>query len=87
MPSASRQIVTASLAISPATRRVGQPTARSTPISWLRSITDIAIVFVTPIPPTSSATTENTQPALISSLLVVSTCMACPGLVIATRPG
>ena len=33
------------------------------PISWIRSKTDMAIVFVTPIPPTISASSEKIQPA------------------------
>ena len=36
-----------------------QPTARRSPISRIRSNTDIAIVFVTPIPPTISASSDD----------------------------
>ena len=43
------------------------------PISWIRSKTDIAIVFVTPIPPTISASSEKIQPAVTIRRLDVST--------------
>ena len=57
------------------------------PISRIRSNTDIAIVFVTPIPPTISARSEKIQPAVMISRLDVSTLTAWPGSVTATTPG
>ena len=65
----------------------GQPTARRMPISRVRSNTDIAIVFVTPIPPTISARIETIQPVEMISRLEVSTLIAWPGSVIAAMPG
>ena len=53
----------------------------------MRSKTDIAIVFVTLIPPTISARIETIQPVEISRRLAVSTFTACPGSVIAVSPG
>ena len=57
------------------------------PISRVRSNTDIAIVFVTPIPPTISARIETIQPVEMISRLEVSTLIAWPGSVIAVIPG
>ena len=53
----------------------------------MRSKTDIAIVFVTLIPPTISASSETIQPVEISRRLAVSTFTAWPGSVIAVSPG
>jgi len=69
------------------TRRDDQPTARRIPISRVRSKTDIAIVFVTAIPPTISASSDTTQPIDTISRVDVSTLIACPGSVIAATPG
>ena len=77
----------ASLTISAAIRRPGQPTARMIPISWIRSKTDMAMVFVTPMPPTIRASSEKIQPALMISRLDVSTLTTCPGSVTAVVPG
>ena len=76
----------ASLRISNAIRRLGQPTARRIPISRIRSKTDIAIVFITPMPPTISASTETTQPTSMINRDDVSTFTACPGSTIAEIP-
>ena len=57
------------------------------PISRTRSNTDIAIVFVTPIPPMISASSEKIQPAEMISRLEVSTLTAWPGSTIALIPG
>ena len=57
------------------------------PISRVRSKTDIAIVFVTPMPPTISARIDTIQPVEMISRLEVSTLIACPGSVIAAMPG
>ena len=83
---ASRQIPIASLTISDAMRRVFQPTARRSPISPVRSNTDIAIVFVTPMPPTISASSDTIQPVEMIRRLDVSTLTACPGSVTAVTP-
>ena len=53
----------------------------------MRSNTDIAIVFVTPIPPTISASSETIQPVEMISRLDVSTLIAWPGSVTAAIPG
>ena len=68
-------------------RHLRQPTARMIPISWIRSITDIAIVFMTPMPPTISARNEKIQPARMIRRLDVSTLTTAPGSVTATAPG
>ena len=68
-------------------RTTDQPTARRIPISRVRSNTDIAIVFVTPIPPMIRASSETIQPVEMISRLEVSTLIACPGSVIAAIPG
>ena len=52
----------------------------------MRSNTDIAIVFVTPIPPTISASAEIIQPMSRISRDDVSTFTACPGSTIAVIP-
>ena len=70
---------TASLTISTAIRHVRQPTARRIPISRTRSNTDIAIVFVTPMPPTISASSEMIQPVSTIKRLDVSTLIAWLG--------
>ena len=57
------------------------------PISRTRSNTDIAIVFVTPMPPMISASSEKIQPAVMISRLDVSIRTACPGSTTATIPG
>ena len=57
------------------------------PISWIRSKTDMAIVFVTPIPPTISASSEKIQPVSMISRLDVSTLTTWPGSVTAATPG
>ena len=57
------------------------------PISRVRSNTDIAMVFVTPIPPTISARIETIQPVEMIRRLDVSTLIAWPGSVIAAMPG
>jgi hypothetical protein len=49
------------------------------PISRVRSKTDIAIVLVTPMPPTISARSEMIQPVSTISRLDVSTLIACAG--------
>ncbi len=76
----------ASLMIIAAIRRPDQPTARRIPISRIRSKTDIAIVFITPMPPTISASTEITQPTSMISRDEVSTFTAWPGSTIAEIP-
>ena len=67
-------------------RRLGQPTARRMPISRTRSNTDIAIVFVTPMPPTMSASAEITQPTSMINRDDVSTFTAWPGSTTAVMP-
>ena len=57
------------------------------PISRTRSNTDIAIVFVTPIPPMISASSEKIQPAVTISRLEVSIFTAWPGSTTAVIPG
>ena len=57
------------------------------PISRTRSNTDIAIVFVTPIPPMISASSEKIQPAVTSRRLEVSIRTAWPGSTTAVTPG
>ena len=57
------------------------------PISWIRSKTDMAIVFVTPIPPTISASSEKIQPVSMINRLDVSTLTTWPGSVTAATPG
>ncbi len=85
--SAISPIPIASLTISAAMRREVQPTARMIPISRIRSNTAIAIVFVTPIPPMISASSEKIQPAVTIRRLEVSIFTAWPGSVIALMPG
>ena len=69
------------------TRSTGQPSARRMPISRVRSKTDIAIVFVTAMPPTINARSDTSQPVEMINRLEVSTLIACPGSVIAATPG
>ena len=58
------------------------------PISRIRSNTDIAIVFVTPMPPMISASSEKIQPASMISRLDVSTLHRLrPARSTATTPG
>ena len=52
----------------------------------MRSNTDIAIVFVTPMPPTMSASTEMTHPTSMMRRDDVSTFTACPGSTTAVIP-
>ena len=85
--SAIRQMPRASETIIAPIRSEGQPTARRIPISRVRSNTDIAIVLVTPIPPTISARIETIQPVEMISRLDVSTLIASPGSVIDGDPG
>ncbi|TMM11563.1 MAG: hypothetical protein E6F98_10545 [Actinobacteria bacterium] len=86
MASATSEIPIASLTMSAAMRRPGHPTARRIPISRTRSNTDIAIVFVTPMPPTMSASTEITQPTSMMRRDDVSTFTAWPGSTTAVMP-
>ena len=57
------------------------------PISRIRSKTDIAIVFVTAIPPTISASSEMIQPVEMITRLDVSILTTWPGSVTAVVPG
>jgi hypothetical protein len=49
------------------------PTAMRTPISWVRSVTDTNMMFMTPMPPTTSEITRDRRDQQVMVWVVLST--------------